>query len=158
MAASYRNPRNVCRDLTTLIKKTPGATLNIPIQVCRVQIKVRKPVRCLEVWWPMITLADWCQYFMANKPRYLLAGYALDESQAWQGTFRKFWRTYQQLNPDHPLFSTDFSWGHCVPIMIHGDEGRGQLKRPYLVASWQCVISHLGPEVTNDTTHLDQKH
>ena len=42
----------------------------------------------------------------------------------------------------------------CIPYHIHGDEGRGQLKRPYMVVSWQCVISHHGPQVCNESSFL----
>ncbi|CAL1170532.1 unnamed protein product, partial [Cladocopium goreaui] len=64
-----------------------------------------------------------------------------------------FWQTYQATNPGHPVFSTPFDLKGCVPIFLHGDEGRGLARRPFMVLSWQTVISHHGPGVCNDSTH-----
>jgi hypothetical protein len=54
--------------------------------------------------------------------------------------------------PDHPIFNSghDINFGTAIPIYIHGDEGRGLLKRPYMVISWQCVVGHGGLQVCND--------
>ena len=37
----------------------------------------------------------------------------------------------------------------CIPLFLHGDEGRGQCKRPVLVVSFQCVIGWSGDENVN---------
>ena len=152
VAGCYRNQKTACRDLTRLIKRTPGTMLNLPIDVCRVQVKLRKPIRCLELWWPMIKMSEWCQYFIAKRPQLLLGGRTLDED--WMGPIRSFWDDYRVFCPDHPVFSTAFDLGTCIPYYVHGDEGRGHLKRPYMVLSWQCVIGHLGPGVCNDSSWL----
>lgn len=153
VAGCYRKQKNACRDLTRLIKRTSGTMLNLPISVCKVHVRLRKPSRCAQVWWPVLELSEWCKYFIANKPELLLGGHTLKED--WQGMLRQFWEDYRVTCPQHPLFSRDVDPGTFVPYFIHGDEGRGQLKRPYMVVSWQCMISHAGPGVCNDTSYLD---
>ena len=153
MAATINGPRNACRNLTRLIKRTPGATLRIPIDVCKVTIALRKPKRALQIYWPMIKLAEWCKYLLEFKPQLLLAGHGLGED--WKTTFQNFWSDYRIVCGDHPIFShPEFDHRTCIPYFIHGDEGRGQLKRPYMVISWQCAIGHGGIQTINDNSHL----
>ena len=42
----------------------------------------------------------------------------------------------------------------AVPIMLHGDEGRGLRSQAFMVESFQFVISHLGPHTTNTSGQL----
>ena len=152
VAGAYRSRKTACRDITKLIKRTPGTTLNIPIDVCEVQVKLRKPIRGVKVWWPVIRMDSWCQYLLRWKPQLLLGGHAVAGN--WRGLFREFWSNYKLVCGDHPIFSTNWDLGTCVPYHFHGDEGRGQLKRPYMVVSWQVVISHHGPQVCNESSFL----
>ena len=70
--------------------------------------------------------------------------------------FRQFWSDYKVYSGDHPVFNqgqgVDLSL--CVPFFIHGDEGRGQLKRPYMVISTQFAIGLGGVHAINDNTYL----
>lgn len=139
-----------------LIKSTHGQILDIPVNVCSVQVKLRKPIRGLKVWWPVIRMEDWAKWMLNNKPQLLLGGNALDHKGTWKETFYRFWELYRKIDGSHPVFQRpDFDLGCCIPYFFHGDEGRGQLRRPYMVISWQCAISHLGPQVTNDTSYPD---
>ena len=146
---------NACRNLTRLIKRTPDTVLDIPISVCKVTIALRKPLRRVEVFWPCIKMSDWCKYLVEFKPEFLLAGHTLSGNDGdWRTTFKQFWWDYERICPDHPLYSSDFDRGGCIPYFIHGDEGRGQLKRPYLVLAWQCAIGHGGIGTINDDSNL----
>ena len=127
-------------------------SLDIPIDACEVHVRLRKPVRCLKVWWPMTRIDQWVKYLASHQPRLLLGGQLPDPNGKWKEMFSKFWSDYKVLNGDHPIFHRgDVDLGACLPYFIHGDEGRGQLKRPYMVVSIQLAIGHGGPEVCNDT-------
>ena len=152
VAGCFRTQKNACRDITRLIRRTPGTILKIAIDVCKVMIKVRKPLRKIQVWWPYIRMDTWCKYFLEYKPQLLLGGHTIDGD--WQGTFTKFWSLYRQVDSSHPVFRSGYSLESCVPYYIHGDEGRGQLKRPYMVISWQTVVGHGGMDVCNDSACL----
>ena len=148
VAGCYRTERHACRDLTKLIKRTNGVTLDIPISVCKLNVRMRKPVRCMVAYWPVLKMSDWCKFFVRHRPEMLLGGHKI--TGAWRPMFAEFWANYRQTCGDHPLFRRDFDFSCCVPFMVHGDEGRGQLRRPYLVVSWQSVIGHLGPHLTTE--------
>ena len=153
VAGTGRDQVHACRNLTRLIKRTPGATLPIPIDVCKVNIRQRKPLRHAEVYWPMLKISEWCKYLLQYKPQLILGGH--ETTGNWRPMFRQFWQHYKQVNPTHPLFSqSSWDYGACLPFMIHGDEGRGQLKRPFLVLSIQFAVGHGGLESTNDSSNL----
>ena len=152
VSGSFRSRKNACRDLTRLIKRTPGATLKVPIEVCKIHIRLRKPLRCMEVWWPHISMREWCRFFVSSKPQLRLAGRTPEQN--WMEIFRTFWADYRLIDPNHPVYGTGYNLGACVPYFVHGDEGRGQNKRPYMVLSWQPVIGHMGIGATNDTSYL----
>ena len=150
LSTAYKDPKTACRVVRALIKRTPGVALKIPIDVCEVHVKLRRPIRVLQCFWPVLSINGWVHYLVASKPQLLLAGHARDGD--WHSTFTHFWRQYQKIEPNHPIFTSSFDPGTCVPYYIHGDEGRGQLKRPYMVISWQCLIGMHGLDVVNDTS------
>ena len=152
IAAAFKSRKNACRSIRRLITATPGVTLKIPIDVCEVHVKLRKPIRVLKAWWPMIRLDQWAKFLLREKPELLLGGNSTKGN--WRKTFTEFWDNYKKVDSQHPIHSESFDLGGCIPYYIHGDEGRGQLRRPYMVISWQCMISHQGPQVVNDTSFL----
>lgn len=155
VAGAHQSRKNACRNLTQLIKRTPGTLLPIPIDACKVHIRLRKPIRPVEVFWPVIKLSDWCRYFLKHKPELLLAGHKLNDN--WPVFFRQFWADYRlACGGDHAIYShPDWDLGYCIPIFLHGDEGRGQLKRPFMVIAWQCAVGFNGINTINDNTNID---
>lgn len=151
ISAAYMSPKNACRTIRRLVKCTPGVALKIPVNVFEVHVKLRKPVRVLKTFWPMLTVSDWVRYLVSHKPQLLLAGSSVDG--AWRDTFSGFWEKYRQIDGSHPIYSESFDYSSCIPVLLHGDEGRGHLRRPFLVLSFQCLIGHHGPETVNDTSH-----
>ena len=58
------------------------------------------------------------------------------------------------MDPTHEVFASGYNLGMVIPHSIHGDEGRGLAKKPLMVVAWRLIISHLGPQVCNDSTFL----
>lgn len=152
--AAFHGKSNVCRNLHTLIHKNPRLTVPIQVDAIHIRVKKRKPVRVLSVYWPVLRIKGWIEYFLKHRPTILLGGHTL-ESGLWKPMFRNFWESYREVNPSHVLFSSGFSLETVIPYSLHGDEGRGLAKKPLMVLAWQLVISHLGPEVCNDSTFLN---
>ena len=152
MSAAHISPKHACRIIRTLIKKTPGVALPLPVNVCEVHVRLRKPIRSMRVFWPMLTIEDWVQTLLDRRPELLLAGNS--KGGNWQATFSSFWKKYHKLNPSHPVFSECYDLAGAIPALIHGDEGRGHIKRPYMVISWQCLLGLHGPDMVNDTSSI----
>ena len=98
--------------------------------------------------WPVLLLSDWLLTTFQD-PHYagffFLGGYKLDQWQDAQKMFKTFWERHAVVEPDvhveHP--------SQTIPIMLHGDEGRGQGKRPILVVGYQPVIPWAGENMVN---------
>lgn len=65
-----------------------------------------------------------------------------------------FWEGFHQYDPLHPLYDTDHDRSLCIPIMTHGDEGKGLKSQSFMVQSWQLVMSFKGPKFTNNSGNL----
>lgn len=139
------------------MKRTPGLTLPISLHSCLIPIKKKRPLRTVNVQWPLVRMDSWLSYFMEHKPQMILGGCDNLEDGSFERLFEDFWKDYAVLDPNHKLFSSNIPRTHAIPYMLHGDEGRGANKVPFLVISWQPLISFVGPDRCNDCTPLGPK-
>ena len=146
--------RNACRNLHRLINRTKGVTVHLDLDVCPISIRTKRPVGVKDVWWPLLRMDSWLKYFFTELPHMILGGCAVDDDASWRRMFSDFWDTYKQVDGGHQIFKTGYDLGSCIPYMLHGDEGRGQSFVPFLVISWQPVISFRGPTTYSDSSYL----
>lgn len=149
--ASFHGKSNVCRNLHNLIHKTEGLTLPIEVDAVKIQVKKKKPVRVLEVFWPVLRIKSWIGYFLKYQPEVLLGGCRV-ESGAWKPMFESFWAHYRKMDPMHEVFTSGLCLQNVIPFSVHGDEGRGLARKPLMVLAWQLIIGHRGPGSCNDST------
>lgn len=134
------------------IAEKSGVTLPVKMDAVQITIRKLKPLGEYKVFWPFVPMKSWAALLLKDHPRVLLGGHQLWEVEKWQATFSKFWSLYESCDGDHPVFESGLDKRYVVPYMLHGDEGRGLSKTPYLVTSWQPIISHLGMGSCNDST------
>ena len=79
---------------------------------------------------PVIKLVSAMQHLLAHCPTKILPG------ATWAQEHLAFWEQYRLEVPTHPVF-TDHGdhLGRCIPISLHGDEGRGAGKSGFLVVN-----------------------
>lgn len=75
---------------------------------------------------------------------FLLGGHRLNDIDKVEAMLSRFWAKYATVDPDAPRIPQ-----RTIPYLLHGDEGRGQLKRPLLVISYQPIISWSGEDFVN---------
>ena len=137
--------RNACRNLTKLIRRS-GACVDIELGFVQVTCRKRRPkIQEIDIHWPIVPMRGWCKYLFEHEPGLLLGGHSRGMSAAWMRMFSEFWSKYRAIKPDHELYSSNKPLGQCIPFMTHGDEGVSHRRVPFLVESWQPVISYLGP-------------
>lgn len=128
----------------------------IPIDAVRTPVVFKKPkVRVEWIWWPVLKMGDWIKALIRYNPRIILAGNLLEEEIAWKHVFSSFWSIYKTIEPSHPVFNSSIALTNAIPYYIHGDEGRGLRSRPFLVESFQPVISESGLFETNEKGYLE---
>ena len=102
--------------------------------------------------WPTWILASWQQ---VDQYTSLAKGFPIFLGAVSRNTWRS------------PCFPTRLEFGRvltylhswrCLPIFIHGDEGRGLARRPWMCISWQPVISFKGMDYVNDSSQLVIKY
>jgi hypothetical protein len=140
--------RNASRNLHSYVHKT-GKTLAVKVTgVKGVPIKgtskYKKPGVCT---WPVRCLSDWIKTSFQNPYQgcFMLGGHKLEtELPAIKTMLRQFWERY------HFIDGLDVAQPEkTLPFYLHGDEGRGQVRRPVMVISFQPVLSACGSEHLN---------
>ena len=148
-----RGHLNASRNLHALIHRQ-GRSL--PVSVTSISTPVRRIhkgyVKAEHISFPVLLPSSWLQYSLSVGGEAFLAGQCLDAEASIQQLFRSFWRKYQASNPSFEFFQRpDYQdvAGLSVPILIHGDEGRGSCKRPIMCISIQPLIGLCGLQKVN---------
>ena len=155
--ASCSKGRNASRGLTRLIYNY-GCSLKIDIDYVEVTCRKRRPkIHDVQLPWPVLRMKSWCKFIFENQPSLLLGGYNLSSSAKWQGMFQQFWDRYRNIEGDHDIYTSGKPLSHCIPFLIHGDEGVTHRRRPFMVQSWQPIISFRGTGYTAVSGNHGQK-
>ena len=159
MAQCGNNPGNACRNLHRLIH-AEGKTLEIPVSMVSVMAKVLQGKPAVQtVGWPVLHVSSWVRFVLEKAPMVLLGGHSLDNPQGYQGMLELFWRRFKYFRPDLDIYKEEaFNPCMAIPMGLHGDEGRGKLKRPIMVVGAQPIISHLGAGYTNAKGHIGSEN
>lgn len=97
--------------------------------------------------WPVLKFSSWLKLiFKRTAGQPVLAGHKLSDIDAWQGMFREFWKKYASAFPGHKVFEQKdkSTLARCIPMLLHGDEGRGKLKRAVMATSIQPLLKARG--------------
>ena len=133
-----------------------GKTLPVAISTVTIPMKTRVSRRFAIARrpWPVFHLC-WIQTGMEmNEFRgfFFLGGLKLDQLVAAENALELFWDRYKVVDANSPRNPR-----RTIPFFIHGDEGRGQVKRPLLIISFQCLMSWTGTEKVNSTKSFGSK-
>lgn len=137
-----KNDPNICRNLHRAIQR---ARKILPVKVSYVHTLMRrarkKPVAPVRL--PILKPSDWAKCSFSRGGHFFLGGKDLTQAEQVGDTLQTFWERWKETDPDFCLYK-DFpdkrAWRTAVPVAVHGDEGRGRLKRPVLVVSVQSII------------------
>ena len=114
----------------------------LPIQVTSVATPIRTRVSrrftIARKPWPVLHLSKWIQTCF-DTPEFngffLLGGKTMDQLSEVESMFSRFWSRYKYMDANTPACPE-----RTIPIYLHGDEGRGLVKRPLLILSFQPII------------------
>ena len=137
--SSYdKHGRNVSRNLHVFIHRKKKT---FPVKIDAVETPIRSTARGKKMnvaQWPVMYLSEWMKaaFKDSSEGAFFLGGYLLSESlPAITSMLTEFWDHHQYVDAT-PARDP----GRTIPIYIHGDEGRGQVKRPVMVCSFQPCI------------------
>ena len=158
MGGCADNKGNECRNLHLVIHNS-GKTLPVEVSTVKTKILILKgKPKAKEVEWPVLLLSNWFRTICASGGHMMLAGHSLDEPDRFGSVFQTFWERFQFVNPEHSIYDGSLDLRFAIPVACHGDEGRGKLKRPVMILSFQPIISVRGPRFVNSSGYLAIKH
>lgn len=104
-----------------------------------------------------ITLRSWMTFFVNHGCWHCLLGLDRPDPPRERAILKEFWRRYRILKPGHELWqlvdSKNMDLSRTVPLLLHGDEGRGYKKSPFLICAYHSYLGK-GTHLANSTrTH-----
>ena len=91
-----------------------------------------------ELSFPVLRITDTVRYLARENKIGVLVGGLLDSELT--SALSTIWRRWGRLHPDHQIFSSGLPFQHCVPALIHGDEGRGYKRSGVMMLSLQGIL------------------
>ena len=92
----------------------------------------------------MIRLQDWLSFHLEYDTWHLMAGLQKPNPERQHAIFSEFWKRFQGLRPNHEIFgiiaAKGIDTGRLCPVVLHGDEGRGRKRAPYLVCAYHSFL------------------
>lgn len=89
---------------------------------------------------PMLTMKAWFQFVAANSCMHILHGLHKPHGAREESILRAF----ESVHPQHQVFqearSGTLSLSRAVPLVIHGDEGRGRRHTAHFVLSFHSLL------------------
>ena len=149
---------HACGRLHQVIGKT-GKKLPVKVITVRLWVRTsRRRVHLIPTNYPVLRIRDWVDCIFRHGGHFFLGGHTLDDNaKAFRGELDRFWRNYRKIDPTFPFFrdNSESCYEHCIPIALHGDEGRGRAKQPILVMSVQPLLP-LNDGKTNMQGYLER--
>ena len=91
-----------------------------------------------------ISLKDWCKFLIDYNCWHVTVGLRKPDPKRERDILAAFWDRYKQVYPRHEIWA-EFDKNHVdlsrtCPMLLHGDEGRGRKKAPFLVAAYHSFL------------------
>ena len=95
-----------------------------------------------DIQHPMLTIVDMAT-FLLNSETYSekLLNRPVSDVSGWKHDLALFWEKWRTVEPSNQVFATHgHCLDHCIPCMLHGDEGTGHRKKPLFQLSWGSLL------------------
>ena len=136
VALSKRNPKNGERDCHRLM--TNQCRLALPLQQHYLDLKDGAP----QI--PFLRVRDWMQMMLDHNSSHILCGLIRPDAKRESAIWKAFWNNWERQEPNHPVFARaragEVELERCVPLLVHGDEGRSKNRLPFLVVNVHSIL------------------
>ena len=93
---------------------------------------------------PIIRIRTWFSFFLRNSCLHILLGLQQPHPVREKAILSAFWRNFQQIHPCHQVFQQasqgTLELTRAIPLLVHGDEGRGRRHTAHFVLSFHAVL------------------
>ena len=135
---STKSEKNADRDCHNLLVKRHGLALPIP------QTRLDTGEHGKDETIPLLRLRDWARYLVNSDSTHMLVGLKKPDHKREAAILQAFWENYRRQEPSHPVFGMaergELSLQTCIPMALHGDEGRGRKRTAFLVLNFHGLL------------------
>ena len=93
---------------------------------------------------PILHLRDWLQMLLKRNLFHIIAGLKSPNEKRQEAILKSFWQQYKICNGGHPVYELAQRGKLCLertaPLLVHGDEGRGRRRVPFLVTGYFSLL------------------
>lgn len=93
---------------------------------------------------PLIRMRSWFDFFLKNSCMHILTGLKQSHPARETAILSGFWRNFKELHPNHQVFQLEaagvVSLAQAIPLLLHGDEGRGRRHTAHFVLSMHGML------------------
>lgn len=91
---------------------------------------------------PILKMRTWIDFMIKNNCWHILTGLVRPDEERERSILRQFWNDFKQQFPGHQIFqmADQTQLEATAPICLHGDEGRGQKHKAFLVLSFRSIL------------------
>ena len=90
---------------------------------------------------PVLKMQSWFQFLLRNGCMHVLHGLKEPHAAREEAILSEFWEKFQALNPQHMVFQKgSIPLKRAVPVVVHGDEGRGRRHSAHFVLSFHSLL------------------
>lgn len=127
------------RDGYNVIGKKFGLTLDVPFTPIPKAPGVTYPGQlCL------LKLKSWMNFIVTMNCVHLLCGLQQKDTARERAILESFWKRFKAVRPQHSMWKLveegKLNLQNTIPLVCHGDEGRGRKRSGFLVLSWSSVL------------------
>lgn len=130
--------KNSERDGQKLMKKL---NLALPVEMSTLQ---KAPGVQYDGHICVLKLESWVKFILSINAWHVFCGLHAPDERRERAILSHFWKLYREYEPAHAMWSLvdqgKLDVSRCAPLLLHGDEGRGRKRTPFLVLSWSCVL------------------
>ena len=89
----------------------------------------------------MLKIFDMARFLLNSTYAEKLLNRPVSDVAGWTADLATFWRKWRVVEPNNRVFTDHGNdLDHCIPCMLHGDEGTGHRKKPLLQLSWGSML------------------
>ena len=91
----------------------------------------------------MLKILDVAKYLLdSEKYSEKILNHPISQVCKWTHDLAEFWKKWECVDPTHTVFKDHGNeLDHCIPCMLHGDEGTGHRRKPVLQLSWGFIAA-----------------
>ena len=93
---------------------------------------------------PCLKMRHWLSFLLRKRCFHILVGLQKPDEPREEAILHGFWEEFRKTCQDHPVFGLERAGqlvlSRTVPLLWHGDEGRGRRRSPFLVTSYHSVL------------------